>query len=127
MLRFGGSGARVWAWSACSCRRERAKDGTLAVTFREISGACLLDCGGEPRTQVSQFGFFPFEESQTGTENFTGILVATGRNEPVDQFGLRGRQDNVSGGHGADLLDGRLAIYGNDLRPYIPIVRTTVA
>ena len=75
----------------------------LAITLREISGSCLLDCGGEPRAQVPQFGFFPFEEPQAGTQSFAGILVTAGGNEPVDELGLRARQDDVSGDHGLDL------------------------
>ena len=91
----------------------------LAITLREISGSCLLDCGGEPRAQVSQFSFFAFEEPQAGAQDFAGIPVVAGRNQPVDQFGLRVCQNDVSGWHGANLLQDRLAIYGDDLRLYI--------
>ena len=38
----------------------------LSISFREISDSCLLDCDRQPRAQVSEFGFFPFEEPQAG-------------------------------------------------------------
>ena len=56
---------------------------------------------------------------RAGAQDFAGILVAAGRNQPVDQFGLRVCQNDVSGGHEVNLLQGRLAHYCDDIRLYI--------
>ena len=71
----------------------------LAISLGEVLRSRLFKPDSQPRAQRAQFDLVSFEKPQAGSQGFTDILVAAGRDQPSDELGLRVRQDKVSGHH----------------------------
>ena len=65
--------------------------------------------------------------SQAGAQGFAGILITAGRDQPVDQIGLRVCKNDISRGHEAVSSLNSLTIYANGLWSSIAIIAVGVA